>query len=125
MALLSEGEYYIHVLTIDKAGNKRETISKKVNLVIKSHTHSDECYKTCPGTIVSRNEPYYFDRDGRRVLGAGIKCNTCDFAGFTTSNTHSEDYVLNWYKNNLGRKCGKQSLICTKDESSISYEISY
>ena len=125
MLLPSEGEHYIHVLTIDNAGNKKETISKKVNLLIKSHTHSDECYKTCPGTIISRDEPHYFERDGRIVLGAGIKCNTCDFAGFTTSNIHSEDYVLNWYNNNLGRKCGKQSLICTKDESSISYEISY
>ena len=40
MALSSIGNYYIHVLTIDNAGNKKETISQQIRLNANRHVHT-------------------------------------------------------------------------------------
>ena len=38
--LSSAGNYYVHVLTIDNAGNKKETISQQITLTNNSHKHT-------------------------------------------------------------------------------------
>ncbi len=40
----SDGGYYIHVLTVDNAGNKTESISKTINYTVSKHTHVNSCY---------------------------------------------------------------------------------
>ena len=67
LSMSGEGTYYLHVLTIDKAGNKRETISKAVSMVANKHSHTGSsssgggCYTT----------PVYHKHNGSSTTGGG------------------------------------------------------
>ena len=97
MALSSIGNYYIHVLTIDNAGNKKETISKQIRLTGNRHNHSGSssgggCYTS----------PVYHQHTGNSTSGGGCyiipvyhkhtdDCGMTERREYVYSSEHSTD----------------------------------
>ena len=82
--LSADGSYYVHVLTIDNAGNKNETISQAITLQQNSHKHTGNsssgggCY-TQEIVHTHTNACYTVQYCGGYIGGEGIThCGTCD-----------------------------------------------
>lgn len=63
----AEGSYYVHVLTVDKAGNKKETISSPVKMTANKHVHTGSS-STGGGCYTS---PVYHTHTGSSSSGGG------------------------------------------------------
>ena len=67
LPMSGQATYYLHILTVDKAGNKKETISKPIKVVANTHTHTGSsstgggCYTT----------PVYHQHTGSSSTGGG------------------------------------------------------
>lgn len=65
--LPTAGDYYLHILTVDKEENRKETISNKISVIANYHIHSGNsttggsCYMT----------PVYHAHTGSATTGAG------------------------------------------------------
>ena len=68
------GKYYLHVLTIDNAGNKIETISPEINVTNKLHVHQGSSLSG-GGCYGEREAIYHYHN------GSCYKCNRCEYTG--------------------------------------------
>ena len=114
------GTWYLHVLTVDKAGRTKETIKGPIEIETKTHTHTGSssagggCYtKAVYNTQACTGKLYYI---GPAVnSGAGwweYGCNTCKCtgiarsiptaAGYTCEHVHSNG-TINHYEINCGK----------------------
>ena len=132
LSMSGEGTYYLHVLTIDKAGNKRETISKAVSMVANKHSHTGSsssgggCYTTPVYHKHVGNTtgggcytiPVYHQHTGNSNVGGGCYTNpiyhthndncyeTRNVTKTCTVTSSSKNYSYNsTYMENL-KKCG-------------------
>ncbi|MFR5190806.1 MAG: hypothetical protein ACLTEH_06205 [Clostridia bacterium] len=142
----TEGTYYLHILTTDKANNQRETISKPVTMVANRHTHLGNasaeggCYVKTPHTVTKQcNEKVSMNRDnagweqwdqgdcmagpvagycskGHRVTGQVTWGYGTSWTG-TTTGTCTQTYTETTYTYDLS--CG------LAQNQIISYTISY
>ena len=130
LTLSSEGTYYLHVLTMDKSGNKTETISNPIELIANYHEHVSSCYTTkttrCTGT-------------NRRYSSSSACPNNCN--NWNKTHYHGEVRcdrcgnswpVAFWDAQNGGvdGSCTRvlsteQVLNCTKTDTIESYTITY
>ncbi len=61
------GDYYLHVLTVDKEENRKETISNKISVVANYHTHNGN--STTGGNCYT--QPVYHSHTGSAAGGGG------------------------------------------------------
>ena len=139
------GNYYLHVLTVDKAGNMIENISsliKYVNLhyhvdgngnIVNSekshkrggcftrpkyHVHNSGCYRRCGGGIRFRTQD-----NGPNAQFTNYTVAECDRCGrfqsdFDKTSIVPPNYVSNFMKNG---GCTHKELSCGKDGNTIDY----
>ncbi|MFR2534754.1 MAG: hypothetical protein ACLS95_05960 [Clostridia bacterium] len=97
LSMSGEGTYYLHVLTIDKAGNKRETISKAVSMVANKHSHTGSsssgggCYTT----------PVYHKHAGN-TAGGGCYTKAVYHTHTGNSSTNGGCYITPIYHQHRG-----------------------
>lgn len=145
LPMSTEGTYYLHVLSIDKGGNARESISKPITMIANKHQHSGSsssgggCYTK--GVYHTHTDSCYgsttygiWRYKGTHVDGNGdTRYDTyCDLCGaYEQPYANTLDGSIHCSKKNL--TCGKSTttpisyqLGCNKTENTIvSYTISY
>ena len=127
----SVAKWYLHVLTVDNAGNARETIKGPITVAAKYHTHTGNsttgggCYKK--EVYHSHTDSCYTKCTGERVYqrsdwSEGNKCYTYTFKCYKCGGiTYHKDVDLGYSKANL--PCGNKVLTCNKTTSTITYEL--
>ena len=149
-----EGNYYLHVLTIDKAGNRKETISTPIKLTANRHqhtgspttgggcytteirhTHTSSCYATC--TIVYSGCKTAVEKNDDQIRCTyTITHRNCGQPEREASRWHADDgnsHVNNdttsthqYLICNQGTGVTGYALGCGKNETTIeSYTVSY
>ena len=146
LPISADGTYYLHVLTVDNAGNSKETISKAITMVTNKHHHTGNntaaggCYVKTPHTVTKQcNENVSMNRDnagweqwdtgscmagpvagycskGHRVTGQVTWGYGTSWTGTTTGRC-TQSYTETTYTYDLG--CGYQ------ENQILSYTISY
>ena len=117
-AIPEEGTYYLHILTIDNAGNAAETISGAVKVVTtKAHTHVDSCYETVTEKYLPSgnncndcsNLGWVGEENGENVYS--YKCNCCG-STFTGTNGWHHCTASKHYQTRKVKKliCGKTTI---------------
>lgn len=138
LAMSQEGTYYLHVLTIDKAGNKKETISKPIKLAANRHqhtgspttgggcytkeirhTHSTSCYKTCT-IIYSGCKTAVEKNDDQIRCTYTITHRNCGEPERESSRWHADDG--NSHVNN-DTTSTHQYLVCNQGTGIIGYDL--
>lgn len=73
VGLSEQGNYYLHILTIDEAGNAKETISQAISVTVNRHNHTGNstsgggCYVRVPHTVTKQcNERVSMTREGEQ-----------------------------------------------------------
>lgn len=71
--LSEQGNYYFHILTIDEAGNSKETVSPAISMIVNRHNHTGNstsgggCYVSVPHTVTKQcNEKVSMTREGNQ-----------------------------------------------------------
>ena len=89
-----EGTYYLHVLTVDKAGNKKETISE----AIKVNTAGESIVADLVNQPAASTNTYTVDKYGNKIVIP---------AGFTVVANGTQGVVYDWDKNGEGTSTGE------------------
>ena len=120
MGISESGTYYLHVLSVDNAGNRIETIRGPITVSARYHEHTSSCYTkaTCSTT---RCIGYYGVTGDGRIL-YNWKCvqsgsGNCE----SDNNKHHNvgDIIPCFYKHTYNK------LTCTKDTALEGYTVSY
>lgn len=91
----STGNWYLHVLTVDKAGNKKETIKGPIEITSETHTHTDAaCYTTQNSCTVTGKKCWncgaqwagtgYQKCCDNPNVGTVCRCNICGSTNYGT-----------------------------------------
>ena len=130
----TNGKYYLHVLTVDKAGNARETISKAITMTINKHAHTGStssgggCY-TIPYYHYSYNVPVYCSGTLRYTGTSGtdhgdrwykFKCDSC---GASYNSYSSTGPVIGNGHSSISCKEWLGTVISTKTEYADGYSV--
>lgn len=110
--LTSATEYYLHVLSVDSAGNSIETIKGPITVTAKYHTHSSSCNKRCSGPSAG----WYWD-DEKDM--SKFKCRICGGTGYVSGDDDDSGTVYYCVANTTTIGCGKNT--STIDKYTITY----
>lgn len=132
---MTDGTYYLHILTTDKANNKKETIKGPIQITQNTHTHTGDSTVSggCYGAANMVSVPYQSyeaiggHMEGHQYQGNESYYNYCEICGVYWDHHSSPTYVTDYgYVTRYRSEQKGWKLNCGKTEGQLeSYDITY